>query len=135
MLLSHFHKLESCNRLHAHDGFWHYKERASDRFDGPELRSILRELERELKEGPEGGWFMGKESGRADIMLEFPMSMIKHRNRVHLRSKFPGLKAWLDRVYARDGWKRSLEEGNGYDLIVFLRSHICKVAFLLFFLT
>ncbi len=50
------------------------------RFDGPELRNILADLERELNEGPKGGWFMGKQPGRADIMFEFPMSMIKHRN-------------------------------------------------------
>lgn len=48
--------------------------------DGPELRNWLKHLERELKEGPEGGFFMGKQPGRADIMLEFPMSFIKHRN-------------------------------------------------------
>jgi glutathione S-transferase len=95
------------------------KNGASNRFDGPESRSILEELERELSEGPEGGWFMGKEPGRADIMLEFPMSMIKHRNWVDLKSEFPGLNAWLDRVYARDAWKRSLQKGNGYDLGVF----------------
>jgi glutathione S-transferase len=79
------------------------------RFDGPELRSILRDLERELKDGPSGGFFM----------LEFPMSMIKHRNWVDLKSEFPGLDKWLERVYSREAWKRGLQKGNGYDLSVF----------------
>jgi glutathione S-transferase len=89
------------------------------RFDGPELRSILGDLERELKDGPSGGFFMGKEPGRADIMLEFPMSMIKHRNWVDLKSVFPELDKWLERVYSREAWKRGLQKGNGYDLSVF----------------
>jgi hypothetical protein len=59
----------------------------------------LRDLERELKEGPAGGLFMGKMPGRADIMLEFPMSMVKHRNWVDLKSDFPELGRWLERVY------------------------------------
>jgi glutathione S-transferase len=92
------------------------------RFDGPELRSILGDLERELNEGPPGGFFMGKEPGRADIMLEFPMSMIKHRNWVDLKSEFPELDKWLERVYSREAWKRGLEKGNGYDLSVFPRT-------------
>ena len=37
--------------------------------DGPELRSVLKDLEIELQEGPEGGFFMGAELGRADIMI------------------------------------------------------------------
>lgn len=101
------------------------KNGASNRFDGPELRSILGDLERELKEGPEGGWSMGKESGRADIMLEFPLSMIKHRSWVDLKNEFPGLDAWLGRVYERDAWKKGLQKENGYDLSVFpQRPHI-----------
>ena len=95
------------------------KSAASDRFDGPELRSILKDLERELKDGPEGGWFMGKEPGRADFLLEFQMSMVKQRRWVDLKSEFPLLDAWLEGVYERDAWQRSLEKGNGYDLTVF----------------
>ena len=86
-----------------------------------ELRGILANLERELKEGPEGGkaFFMGKEPGRADILLEYHMSSIKHRKWVDLPKEFPLLDAWLQRVYDRPAFKRSLEKGNGYDLSVF----------------
>lgn len=96
--------------------------------DGPALAKVLGDFERELKTGPKGGFFMGEKPGRADVMLEFPMSFAKHRNWADF-SKFPELSAWLERVYARDAWKRGLqkqnEEGNfgtgkhGYDLSVF----------------
>jgi glutathione S-transferase len=86
-----------------------------------ELRGILGNLQRELKEGPEGGkaFFMGKEPGRADILVEYQMSTIKHRNWVDLAKEFPMLDQWLQRCYDRPAFKRSLEKGNGYDLSVF----------------
>lgn len=90
-------------------------------FDGPALKGVLKELERELKEGPQGGFFMGKEPGRADILLEYPMSSVKQRKTVDLKSEFPGLDAWIEKVRARDAYKRALEKGNGYDLSVFPR--------------
>ncbi|KUJ15056.1 uncharacterized protein LY89DRAFT_686614 [Mollisia scopiformis] len=92
---------------------------AGKRFDGPAMRDALKDLERELKEGPEGGFLMGRFPGRADIILEFPMSMIKQRNWVDLKNEFPALDAWLGRVYERPAWKRGIEKGNGYDLTVF----------------
>jgi glutathione S-transferase len=85
------------------------------RMDGPEIRSILGDLERELKEGPKGGFFMGENPGRADILMEFPMSMVKHRNYVDLEKEFSALDGWLKRVYDRPAFKRCLEKGNGYD--------------------
>lgn len=89
------------------------------RFDGPEMRDVLKHLERELKEGPEGGYFLGKHPGRADIMLEFPMSSIKQRKSVDLKAEFPLLDEWLERVYSRPAWKRGIEKGNGYDMTIF----------------
>ncbi len=89
--------------------------------DGPELRNFLKELERELKEGPKGGFFMGKQPGRADILMEFPMTSITQRKSVDMEKEFPELWAWLQRVYARPAWKRGLEKAFGgvYDLTVF----------------
>jgi glutathione S-transferase len=89
------------------------------RFDGPELRAQLADIERELREGPKGGFFMGEHPGRADIILEFPMSMVRHRNWVDIPKEFPKLDEWLQRCYDRPAFKRSLEKGNGYDLSVF----------------
>ncbi|KAF4629395.1 hypothetical protein G7Y89_g8756 [Cudoniella acicularis] len=93
--------------------------------DGPgaarlkSLGSVLGDLERELKEGPKGGYFMGERPGRADILAEFQVSMVKQRGWADLKGEFPLLDAWLERVYGREAWKRALEKGNGYDLNVF----------------
>ncbi len=90
----------------------------SNKFDGPELRVVLGEVERELREGPPGGYFMGENPGRADILLEFPLGSVRMRRVVDLKKEFPLLDEWLDRVYAREAWKRALEKGNGYDMSV-----------------
>ena len=87
--------------------------------DGVEQRSQLAQLERELVEGPKGGFFMGEHPGRADVLLEYPMSFIKHREWVDLPKEFPKLDEWLQRVHDRPAFKRSLEKGNGYDLSCF----------------
>jgi glutathione S-transferase len=83
------------------------------------MRKVLADLEKALKEGPPGGYFMGKEPGRADIMLEWPLASISQRKWVDIKSEFPALDAWLARCYKRDAWKRSLQKGNGYDLTIF----------------
>lgn len=59
---------------------------------------------------------MGDTPGRADILLEFPMSMIKQRDYVDLAKEFPGLSAWLERVENRPAWKAAMQKGNGYNL-------------------
>ncbi|KAL5322998.1 hypothetical protein ACEPPN_007524 [Leptodophora sp. 'Broadleaf-Isolate-01'] len=90
-------------------------------FDGPEIRNILKELTRELKDGPSGGFFMGKEPGRADIMLEFGLTSIKQRRSADLEKDFPELGEWLQRVYARPAWKRAIGKAfdGVYDLTTF----------------
>ncbi|KAK0114052.1 hypothetical protein ONS96_014899 [Cadophora gregata f. sp. sojae] len=90
-------------------------------YDGPEIRNVLKDLTRELKEGPPGGFFMGKEPGRADIMLEFGMSSTKQRKSVDLAGEFPELDEWLRRVYERPAWKRAVGKAFGgvYDMTTF----------------
>lgn len=88
-------------------------------FDGAAMRKALADLEKALKDGPEGGYFMGKEPGRADIMLEWPLASISQRKWVDLKKEFPALDTWLARCHERDAWKRSLHKGNGYDLNTF----------------
>jgi glutathione S-transferase len=91
------------------------------RYDGPAIRAVLKHLERELEDGPEGGYFMGERPGRADVMLEFPMAMTRQRGYVDLAAEFPALERWLERCYRREAWKKGLEKGNGYDLMSFPR--------------
>jgi glutathione S-transferase len=60
-------------------------------------------------------YFMGKSPGRADFMMSWPIDMAAAQDIVKF-SEFPRLKAWHERCKARDGWKRGIEKGNGYDL-------------------
>lgn len=86
--------------------------------DGPDLKVQLGIMEKQLIEGPPGGYFMGERPGRADIIMEFPMTMVKQRGHVDLK-EFPKLDEWLQRCHDRPAFKRSLEKGNGYDMTVF----------------
>jgi hypothetical protein len=56
---------------------------------------------------------MGKQLGRADITLEFPVSMIKHQNSVDLEGEFLGLlRDWrrsMLRMRRREGWKKGMD--------------------------
>jgi glutathione S-transferase len=81
-------------------------------FTGPELKQMLKYLESEL-----GGqeYFMGKEPGRADFMLSYPMDMAEAFGWVDL-GEYEGLRGWRERCQAREAWKRGLEKGNGYDM-------------------
>ena len=45
---------------------------------------------------------MGKNPGRADIMLEFPVAMLSQRRWVDLKGEFPLLNAWLEKYYSRE---------------------------------
>ena len=63
-------------------------------------------------------YFMGGKPGGADFTLSWPMDMIVERGWIKLDDpKWKGLKAWYDRIKAREGWKLSLEKGNGYSLL------------------
>ncbi len=84
-------------------------------FVGPEFKNMLTYLQNELGNQE---YFMGKEPGRADFMMEFPLAMIAHRKWADL-SEYPGLMGCKERVEGREAWKRSLTKGNGYDLSIF----------------
>lgn len=63
----------------------------------------------------EQDYFMGKAPGRADFMMSWPIDELEAQNMITFDA-FPKLKAWHQRCKARDGWKRSIEKGNGYKL-------------------
>ena len=78
-----------------------------------DVRAIMEVLEAEIS-GQE--WFMGgDEPSRPDFILHFLVDLAVQPKYVSLE-KYPGVQAFMDRCKARDGWKRSLEAGNGYDL-------------------
>jgi glutathione S-transferase len=63
-------------------------------------------------------YFMGKEPGRADFMISWPLDMISQNGWIDV-TRFPKVKAWHERCHARPAWKRGLEKGNGYVLTCF----------------
>jgi glutathione S-transferase len=86
---------------------------------GPRAFAAFTDLERELKEGPKGGYFMGEQPGRCDFLLEWQVAMATQRGWVELKKDYPGLSGWWERVQSRDAYKKALEKGNGYDLNIF----------------
>lgn len=85
-------------------------------FTTKEFKKNLGYLEKELAEKT---WFNGKNIGRSDIMLSWPMDMITQRGWVDFKKEYPKIDAWRERILMRDAWKSALEKGSGYDLTSF----------------
>lgn len=82
-------------------------------YTGPEFKKTMSYLVDQLGEEM---WFNGKEPGRSDVMLSWPLDTMAHRKWVNLEKDYPRLAAWRARIQERPAWKRGLEKGNGYDL-------------------
>jgi glutathione S-transferase len=78
-------------------------------FIGPQLKRHLDFMEAELAAHP---WFAGKEFTAADIQMSFPLEAAA--SRAGLDARRPKLFAFLDRIHARDAYKRALERGGPY---------------------
>jgi glutathione S-transferase len=61
-------------------------------------------------------WFNGKDLGRCDIMLSWPMDMIGQWGWVDFEKEYTSLGRWRKRILEREAWKRGIEKGNGYNL-------------------
>jgi len=79
---------------------------------GPEFKKDLTYLEGELGDRE---WFNGKEVGRSDVMLSFPLDTMAQRKWLDF-AEYPKLAAWRQRILERPAWKKGLEKGNGYDM-------------------
>ncbi|QSZ31225.1 hypothetical protein DSL72_000788 [Monilinia vaccinii-corymbosi] len=80
-------------------------------FTGPEYASQFSYLETQLTDG----WFNGKNLGRSDVMLSWPMDFLAARKYVDFE-KYPKISQWRKKVQERGAWKSALEKGNGYEL-------------------
>lgn len=78
----------------------------------PRLKTAITFLDQQL-EGRE--YFGGSRLGKADFATEFSVSMCIERGML-TEAHGKRVRVWLDRVKAREGWKRALSKGNGYDL-------------------
>jgi glutathione S-transferase len=93
-----------------------FRKGIQNNFTTAEFKKSMIYLEGELGDNE---WFNGKEFGRADIMLNFPLDYVYARYWVDLEEDYPKLAAWRRRVWERPAWKRGIEKSNGYDLSVF----------------
>ena len=78
-------------------------------FIAPNLTRHLDYMEAELGAYP---WFAGEEFTAADVQMSFPLEAAV--SRAGLNSSRPKLMGFLDRIHARDGYKRALMRGGPY---------------------
>ena len=78
-------------------------------FIGPQLKRHLDYMEAELTARP---WFAGEEFTAADIQMSFPLEAAA--SRAGLNAGRPRLIGFLERIHARDAYKRALTRGGPY---------------------
>ena len=76
------------------------------------FRSQLDFMESELASRP---WFAGDTFTAADIQMSFPLEAAAQR--AGLDSSRPRLMDWLQRIHAREAYRRALERGGPYDFV------------------
>jgi glutathione S-transferase len=79
-------------------------------FIAPNLKRHLDYMEAELTAHT---WFAGEQFSAADVQMSFPLEAAK--SRAGLNDSRPKLSAFLNRIHARDAYKRALERGGAYD--------------------
>jgi glutathione S-transferase len=79
-------------------------------FIAPNLKRHLDFIEAELSAHP---WFAGEQFTAADVQMSFPLELAV--SRAGLNAGRPKSMAFLDRIHARDAYKRALERGGKYD--------------------
>ncbi|HEY2678034.1 MAG TPA: glutathione S-transferase [Steroidobacteraceae bacterium] len=79
-------------------------------FISPNLNRHLDYMESELASH---AWFAGEQFTAADVQMSFPLEAAASRG--GLNTSRPKLMAFLERIHARDGYKRALERGGPYD--------------------
>ena len=78
-------------------------------FIGPQLKRHLDYMEAELTARP---WFAGEEFTAADVQMSFPLEAAA--SRAGLNAGRPRLMGFLERIHARDAYKRALTRGGPY---------------------
>jgi glutathione S-transferase len=60
-------------------------------------------------------WFAGESLTAADVMMSFPVEAATARG--DLKTAYPRLQAFLERVRERPAYRRALERGGPYALL------------------
>jgi glutathione S-transferase len=79
-------------------------------FIAPNLTRHFDFIEQELAAH---AWFAGEEFTAADVQMSFPLEIAV--SRAGLNASRPKSMAFLERIHARDAYKRALERGGKYD--------------------
>jgi glutathione S-transferase len=79
-------------------------------FIAPNLQRHLDYIEAELNSH---AWFAGEQFTAADVQMSFPLEIAVPR--AGLNASRPRSMAFLERIRARDAYKRALERGGKYD--------------------
>jgi glutathione S-transferase len=79
-------------------------------FIAPNLQRHLDYIEAELNSH---AWFAGEQFTAADVQMSFPLEIAVPR--AGLNASRPKSMAFLERIRARDAYKRALERGGKYD--------------------
>jgi glutathione S-transferase len=79
-------------------------------FIAPNLKRHLDYIESELNAN---AWFAGEQFSAADVQMSFPLEIAV--SRAGLDASRPKSMAFLERIRARDAYKRALEQGGKYD--------------------
>jgi glutathione S-transferase len=79
-------------------------------FIAPNLKRHLNYIESELNSHT---WFAGEQFTAADVQMSFPLEIAV--SRAGLDASRPKSMAFLERIRARDAYKRALERGGKYD--------------------
>ena len=87
-------------------------DKVLDGFIKPDLKRQLVFMESELASRP---WFTGRTFTAADVMMSFPIEAASSRGA--LKSNFPNLSGFLERIHERPAYKRALDRGGPYALL------------------
>ena len=87
-------------------------DKVLDGFIKPDLKRQLAFMESELVSRP---WFAGRAFTAADVMMSFPIEAASSRGA--LKSNFPNLSGFLERIHERPAYKRALDRGGPYSLL------------------
>ena len=82
----------------------------TDAFIAPNLKRHFDYIETELNSHT---WFAGEQFTAADVQMSFPLEIAVQR--AGLNMSRPKSSAFLERIHARDSYKRALERGGKYD--------------------
>lgn len=82
-------------------------------FIDPNLQRQFAFIEAELAQRP---WFAGGEFSAADVQMSYPLEAAAASGGVDA-TKQPRMVDWLDRIHARDAYKRALDKGGPYQVV------------------